>query len=376
MAALHKTFRLVGTLIGAGLVAASVVSVFLIHWRTEPPSPPQPVRPLKTLIVGQAIPPAGRVYPGRIRANEEVDLAFQVAGPLIELLVRNGQEVAEGELLARIDPRDFQNILDAQTATAVQAEIDQERLEAAQAVGAATAMEADTARVTAEVAEANRKIAAKALEDTYLRAPFAGIIARTFVDNFQNVQARQAVLRLQDISHVDIEVNLPEQRIAMARATRDEYRFVVTFEYLPDRQFEVTLKEFATDADPATQTYAVIFTMPQPEDMLTLPGMTVTVNETRNRQPTEDASAGYLLPVSSVGIDGVGGYYVWLVTQAQGETYVTRRVNVAVGEMEHDSILVTEGVQAGDRIAAAGIHFLRDGQFVTLLDGRAGERVE
>ncbi len=375
MAALGKAFRLVGTLIGAGLIVVGVVSVFIIDWQAEPPEPPHPIRPLKTLIVGQAIPPAGRVYPGKIRANEEVDLAFQVAGPLIEFLVRQGQEVAKGELLARIDPRDFENILAAQTATAAHAELDRKRFEEAQAVGAATVMEADRARLQAEVAEADRRIAAKALEDTYLRAPFAGIVARTFVENFQNVQARESILRLQDISHVDVEVNVPEQRLAIARQKKDMYRFFATFEYLPDRQFEVTFKELATDADPATQTYAVIFTMPPPEGLLTLPGMTVTLLETLKEQPTEDVAAGYLLPVNSVGIDGVGGYYVWLLSQAENNTYSVARADVTVGEMKLDSILVTDGVATNDRIAAAGIHFLHDGQLVTLLDqaGKGGE---
>ncbi|MCD2452269.1 biotin/lipoyl-binding protein [Methylicorpusculum oleiharenae] len=49
--------------------------------------------------------------PGTVRASDRVDLAFQVSGPLIELPVKEGQPVKKGDLLARIDPRDYETNL-------------------------------------------------------------------------------------------------------------------------------------------------------------------------------------------------------------------------------------------------------------------------
>jgi RND family efflux transporter MFP subunit len=369
---MRTVLRLGTTVIGAALVAVAVITVFTVEWKGEPVPPPRPIRPLKTLVVGEPTEKPGREYPGNVRANEEVDLAFQVAGPLIELNVKNGQEVAKDELLARIDPRDFQNNLDAMTAAAGQRKLDVERLTEAKTLGAATAKEVDDAKAAYDVAEAGRKIAAKALDDTYLRAPFPGLVAKRFVENFQNVRAKEVILRLQDVTHVDVDVNIPEERIAYARRTQVTSRFVATFEYVPGREFEMTVKEFATEADPATQTYRVTFTMPAIEDLTILPGMTATIREMRTERPEDDA-AGHLLPINAVVIDGLGGYYVWLVKQGEGDGHTVHRANVTVGEMRGDSVLITDGVSKGDRLAAAGVHFLEDNQKVRLLLQRKQE---
>jgi len=371
MGARQKLLRLIVTLVGAALVGGGVVSVFLIEWKAEPPPEPKPIRPIKTIVVGEAEVAPDRAYPGKVKANEEVDLAFQVAGPLIEFPVSQGLTVEQGELLARIDPRDFRNALDAKIAAALQRKLDVERYQEAERVGAATQKEVDDAKAAYDMAEAERKIAEKALDDTYMRAPFPGLVARTFVENYQNVQAKQPILRLQDVTHVDIEVNIPEERAAFARGRRGQSQFIATFEYAPDLAFNVTIKEFATEADPATQTYAVTLTMPSPEDITILPGMTATVRERQIEQAPAE-TVGHMLPLTAVPVDGVGVYHVWLVRKGEGDTYSVHRVDVEVGEMRDGDILVMGGVSTGDRIASAGVNFLDEGQEVRLL----GEEVQ
>ena len=99
----------IGRLVGLAIVVAAVYAVFFVEWGTTTHVAPPPVRPLKTLVIESPFASMSRKLPGKVKANREVDLAFQVAGPLIELPVKAGDEVAEGALLARIDPRDFQN---------------------------------------------------------------------------------------------------------------------------------------------------------------------------------------------------------------------------------------------------------------------------
>ena len=323
-------------------MGVAVYSIFLVEWRTEVPEEPPLVRPLKTMIIKSPFSAVGRKYPGNVRANEEVNLAFQVAGQLIEFPVKKGQQVAQGELLGRLDPRDFENDLAAKQAALTRAQAEFERIAGLAERGMATE---------------------KALDDTYLRAPFAGVIAHTFVDNFQNIDAKQPVLSLQEVKSVEIVINVPEERVIRGQEAKGQFRFVATFEYLPDREFEVTLKEFATEADPATQTYAATLVMPAPEDVLILPGMTATVRGYRKEdQGAQDT--GYAVPVDAVAIDGQGQYYVWVVqTKADGSGTV-QRVDVQVGEMVQDDILVLDGLQQGDGIALAGVHLLQEGQQV------------
>jgi RND family efflux transporter MFP subunit len=210
---------------------------------------------------------------------------------------------------------------------------------------------------------ASVNIARKALDDTSLLAPFAGVIADTFVDNFQNVHAMQQVVSLQDVESVEIVVDVPEKRVMQAKGTKGLYRFVATFEYLPGREFEVEVKEFSTEADPATQTYAATFVMPAPEDVLILSGMTATIREYR-KEPASTEAVAYAVPIDAVPIDGQGRYYVWQVKDGADGTGTVFRVDVEVGEMVRNDILVTAGLEPGNRIALAGVHLLREGQVV------------
>lgn len=372
MAATPKKAGVAGKVVGLAILAAAVYAVFFVEWKTEPTTEPPPVRPLKTLLIESPLASTGRKYPGKVKAAHEVDLAFQVAGPLIEFPVNKGQEVNEGELLARLDPRDFQNQLDEAQAKLGEAEALWKRMEQLFKDGHAQQVEYEQHKKDYNVAKAAAAQAKKDLDDTNLRAPFAGVIANKFVENFQNVLAKQRVLSLQDVTSVEIEVNVPEERVALSLKNKDRNRLIATFDYLPGREFEVVLKEYATEADPVTQTYAATLIMPAPEDVAILPGMTATVTAYRE-QPGGAEDSAYAVPIDAVPIDGQGEYHVWLVEkQGTGDNYVVRRKDVKVGEMIGNDILVVDGIKQGDRIATAGVHLLREGQVVRLLASKGG----
>jgi RND family efflux transporter MFP subunit len=156
----------------------------------------------------------GRSFPGRVEATNQVDLAFRVGGPLIEFPVREGQFVRQGQLVARIDPRDFQIRLNAARADFERAEADFRRFSALYEKEAISQAQLDQSRATRDVAAASVDDAEASLSDTDLRAPFSGQIGETFVENFQDVQAKQAILSLIDTSFVDIVVDVPEALLA------------------------------------------------------------------------------------------------------------------------------------------------------------------
>ncbi len=357
--------RIVGAVVGIILVAIAVYSVAFVDWTRDVPPEPAVVRPLKTMVIASPFSAAGRNYPGKVRANEEVNLAFQVSGQLIELPVRKGQDVVKGEPLGRLDPRDFENNLATRQAALNSAREDYERLKSLAERGMAADKETIDSKSVYDAAVAEVNIAQKAFDDTRLYAPFAGVIADTFVDNFQNVSAKQPVLSLQDVASVEIVVGVPEERVARSTKGKDKdrYRFVASFEYLPGREFEVAVKEFSTEADPVTQTYEATFVMPAPEDAVILPGMTVTVREYQ-RAPDTSEDIAYAVPIDAVPIDDQGSYFVWMVKEAADGVGTVHRTDVTVGKMVKDDILVLEGLNQGDRIALAGVHLLQEGQQV------------
>ncbi len=371
------TTKVVGLIVGLVVTAGAVYSVFFIDWCTEVPSEPVLVRPLKTMVIESPFSASARKYPGKVRADEEVQLAFQVAGQLMEFPVKKGLDVAQGDLVGRLDPRDHANTLATLQAALDSAEAEYERIKGLSDRQNATEKEQTDSKALYDAAVARVSIARKALDDTCLYAPFAGVIADTYVDNFQNINAKQAVLSLQEIEHLEIVVNVPEERVIRAvrdvklprdpseqgRREAEHYRFVAMFEYLPDREFEVEFKEFTTEADPVTQTYAATFAMPTPADVTILPGMTATIYEYQ-RKPDSTKPAAYAVPADAVPVDGQGNYFVWAVREAGGDTGTVQRVDVRVGEMVGDDILVLAGLEPGDRIALAGVHLLQEGQRV------------
>ena len=248
--------RIVGMIIGVVLLSGAVYSVFFVDWRSEIKAEPPVVRPLKTMVIKSPFDAVGRKYPGRVGPNERVSLAFQVSGQLVEFNVKNGQEVKKGELLAKIDPRDFESELASKEGILEQSKFNVEKIKRLFDEGSAGRQEVVDLQAAYDVAEANARIAKKALEDTSLHAPFDGVIANTFVENHENVMTLRTVLDLQDVSSVEVVVNVPEDRIALSLRKRDLFRYIASFDFLPDREFEVMLKEFATEADPQTQTYA------------------------------------------------------------------------------------------------------------------------
>jgi multidrug efflux system membrane fusion protein len=180
------------------------------------------------------------------------------------------------------------------------------------------------------------------------------------------VRAKQNIMTLHDVTIIEVIANVAEKRIIFASKEKaNTYRHTAVFDFIPGQEFDLTLKEFSTEADPETQTYQVTFTMPQPDNVTLLGGMSTTVYE-YNTTTQDDKNAGYLAPLSAVPIDSQGSYYVWKIKELEGTTRV-ERTDVKVGTLSGDKILIIDGVQKGELIAAAGVHFLREGQYVRLM---------
>lgn len=325
-------------------------------------SQPTPIRPLKIIAVGASRSNPIRKYPGKVSALDRVTLAFQVDGPLVERPIIKGQTIKAGDLLARIDPRDYQNRLDSVTAARDQAATQLERIRKAAASGAVSQADLTNAQSELDRADAQLRIAQKALEDTRMLAPFDAVIGDIFVDNFQSVRAKEPIISIQKIEEVLVEVNVPEERIMRARQQAAKPRFVAMFDSLPNREFDVKLHEFTTQADALTQTYKVTFSMPKPEDVNILSGMTATIVEYPPEETLQDGPI--LLPVDVVPVDVGGTYFVWKLDAAENGTYSAHRQNVEVGTMEGASVQILNGLAKGDKIAASGVHMLQEGQMV------------
>jgi len=348
--------------IGAPVVAAVFVAALAGCGKEPPPEPPPAVRPVKTVVVGGDVQ-GTRVLPARIEAGRRAVLSFRVGGPLVELPIEKGQQVKQGQLVARIDPRDFQIAVDEARATFTKAEADLKRYQSLYERNAVSIADLDVRRAQYDVTKAKLEDAEASLSDTRLVAPFAGTITERFVENFQTVQPKQDIAGLQNFDALDVIVDAPEQAIAVVKRGQEGVRVFARFDVAKGREFPLTFREVAAQADPSTQTYEVRFSMESPEDLNILTGMTAEVVV----QATAKAAAtgAIVLPSSAVFESPEDGRSsVWVI----GEDLTAQRRAVQVGAVTGTgSIEVTGGLEPGERVAVAAVSQLREGMKVSLL---------
>jgi RND family efflux transporter MFP subunit len=326
-----------------------------------------PPRPIKIFRLEGDLGDTRPDYPGRIKAVKVVELAFEVDGRIIDWNVEEGQRVRKGQILSRLDPRDYQADAEAARARLRLAEAEYRRESKLFASGSGTQRDLDVATRSRDVARAELRIATKALEDTKLRAIFDGVIARKLVTDFRNVSAREPVLLLQDESMMEVVVDVPERDLAGGRSDMDIDKWnetakpIVQLSALPGVEFPVELTELATAADPNTRTFRATFSMKKPDKVAVLAGMTAKLVVTGLRTTSSD---DFLLPVGAVVADSEAEPYVWLVDE---ESMTVSKRPVTVGPITGGRIVVTGGLEGGEAVAMSGVHLLVEGMEVTEL---------
>ena len=323
------------------------------------------IRPAKIMTIEQSTKAEMFKFPGKVQALDRVELSFEVSGKLIELAVNEGQRVKKGDLIARIDPSDYQSKLEAQQAKVNQAKAELDRYTNLLKERVVAKSTFDVKKRNYEVALSEMQIARKAYNDTMLKASFSGIVGKKFVENYQVVTAKQSIVSLQRTTAIEIVVNAPEN--IMRKEHKDmEIEFSAEISNYPDERFPLTVKEYATEADPQTQTYRVTFSLPSPKGKTILDGMTATVFVSKKYEGFHEVE----IPVQAVFYDENGQAFVWEVTQSMHAT----RHKVEVGNISGGGkIKIKSGLNNGSRIITAGVQVLTEGEEVREFSGIVGE---
>ena len=341
------------------------------------------VRPVWAMKVGDAASMVGRWFPGRARATQEVELSFRVTGPLIARPINVGDEIKKGQILARIDPRDFENnqrIIQGQLAKAnaalkrAAADFDRVSRIIKQDPGAVSEAMVDRAREDVDRSKAEIRSLTAGLEEandqlnyTYLKAPFDGTVVAIYVENFEYVKAKQPIARIIDDSQIEMIVNVPESLIIYAD---DVKKIRIRFDPFPNREFDGQIKEIGREASQKTRTYPVTVIMDQPEDIRILPGMAGQASGEMQRSE-ESRQQRIDVPIGAVFTpDTEKQNYVWVIND---QTKTVSRRAVTPGELTETGIRIMEGLKAGEWIAIAGVHSLREGQQVRILEQASTE---
>ncbi len=325
--------------------------------KEEPVKKEEIQRPVKVMTVKDASEVLTQGFPGIVRASKRTILSFKVSGPLVKLPVEEGQHVKKGDLIAQIDKRDFLNALKEAKARYQAAQQQFMRYKELYAKRQVSKADFDRYLAAKEVAKAKLEDAKNALCDTTLVAPFDGVISKRYVENFYKVKAKEPIVNLQDISKIEVIINVPELIMASVRQTNSTKVFA-KFDSIPKKEFPLKLKEYSTEADPATQTYEMIFTMDQPKEADILPGMTATVIAY-----FKDTKQKYIVIPALAVLEAPGNKsYVWVYDPSAG---VVHKRFVEIGELKESCcIKITQGLNPGEIVVVAGVTKLKEGMKV------------
>jgi RND family efflux transporter MFP subunit len=364
-------------------------SFFLIQTACKEESHPVQIRPVRAMQVEEVSIAGQRVFPGRTRALNRVNLSFRVSGPLIERPVIVGDKVTQDQTVARIDPRDFEAALKSSEGDLEKtearlrfAESDYERAETVweEDPGAVSVSYLDQKREEKnQLAGSLKSIQSKvksdrdALNDTYLKSPFNGIVVATYVQNFEYVRAEQQILRILDLTEVEIMIDIPESLIKFVPEIKD---FLVRFDTYPNREFRATLKQIGTEASQTTRTYPVTLVMKQPEDVTILAGMAAEASVAPESLQEKDMAHYIIPPVATFSDKKIDQTFVWLFDPT---TSTVKRHQVEIGSLTSMGLIIKEGLKTGEWVVTSGVNFLSDGEEVKLLPvklNNLGEQVE
>ena len=334
----------------------------------------EPTRLVKTITVKAINEPIQREYPARVSAMHKVELSFEVQGKLIKLPIKDGDEVKKGQILAEIDPRHYQYQYDQAKAKHEHALIMFKRYKKLLSKGAVATAEFDLRQTRLEVTRADLAFAKKDLEDTKIKAPFTGVVARRLVENHQYVKVTQPILSLQDVAEIELKINVPERDISQSTAvkkfnvlgSKSSAMGTVVFTSSPNKKHPVFMKEYDIEADQATQTYKITLMMPKPKNEKILPGMTGLVTAKFDSSRREY----HVLPTNAVLINSSGSHYIWTINKSN---MTAHRTVVKISNMAGGDIKILHGLKKGAEVIVAGGAYIHQGMKVKPITGKIGQ---
>ncbi|QZA81753.1 efflux RND transporter periplasmic adaptor subunit [Deefgea piscis] len=350
------------------LLAAMVV---LAGCKSEQ-KPVEEIRPVRTMVVGGALPAAAEVYSGEVKAQHEVPLGFRIPGKIISRSVSVGDMVKKGQVLAQLDAGDValnataaRAALSSAQAQLAQAKLDYQRsqdLHAQNFVSQAEVDKRQTALISAqkltEQAKAQVDLANNQASYTQLTADGDGVITQTLAEPGAVVSAGQSVLMLAKAGQYEAVIDVPENRV---QAWQPGQKVAVQLWADANRELVGTVSEVAPAADSKTRTFRVKVALPEKNSAAL--GMTIQVSQVfASKEIPNEIS----VPMSAIfGKEQM--MRVWLVDAKN--TVHSQAITVLGHQGQQVRI---QGIPAKSVVVTAGVHLLREGQKIKILPAAQG----
>ncbi|GAA6161387.1 efflux RND transporter periplasmic adaptor subunit [Ruegeria sp. HU-ET01832] len=320
-------------------------------------------KPVKLMVVQETAPGFSRQFFGRVAARQTVDLAFQVAGQIVDMPVTEGFVIPKGELIAELDREPFQRRYDRAVLQKDQADRTLARLSRLRGT-AASQVAVDDAETAAQLADIAVRDALYDLEQATLTAPFDALVSSRAVESFTTVSAGTPIVRIHDMSELRIEVDVPE--ILFQRSGQQDDITITAKFPVSDEVFPLQIREFDAESSSVGQTFRIQFGLTPPEGLQILPGSSVTVNV-----QVQDQRTGIVVPATAIVADAEGVLGVFVFSPVGADEGSVKWVPVTIEPTASGDVSVLSGLEDGDEIVVAGGGALIDGQAVRRFAGFA-----
>lgn len=339
------------------------------------------IRGLKTLLIDKQENYSVRHYPSVLQPSESTSLSFQISGILGENKLDVGQKVKEGQILVALNKRDLNlaveaasAALDEALAAASNAQADLARKESLKRDGVISQTEMDNVRTTAatskakvEQAKSQLDSAKENLSKSELKAPYDGIVNSVVVPSFSTVSPGITVATLYNPSGFEASFSVSydiANRLAVGKPV------TIRLADNPSLVLRGQVTELASSTNTVSSYPVVVAVQETHPDLKT--GMAVEVN----MEFAVTEGQGYTLPLSAISVEGdieqskdvdphLHQPVAVFVYDEKSQT-VNKRI-ISIAGIRDNSVIVVDGIGPGDRVAVAGVSFLREGQKVKLL---------
>lgn len=295
---------------------------------------------------------------GVVESVTRSQLAFQVPGRIQRIIVEEGVQVQQGQLLAELDPTDFQLQLREAKAQRQYLQADLQRKQALLEEGIIAPAAVEPLQANLIAAEVARDTAQRNIAYSKLTAPFDGVIAQRMAERDTVVDVGTPIFQLQDNSYVEVGVDLSDlaaMSLPLGPELQAEGELVVGGIRLP-----LHYKEHSTEPRQGSRTYRLILRGQQPEGLNLLPGMAMRVSLQVPPQPGNHANgAQFRLPLTALQIDAGNQHFVWLAIDGQAQ-----RRALHLHGIETEQALVSGELEAGADVIVAGGSKLSEGQSI------------
>lgn len=293
-------------------------------------------------------------YAGVIKENKSVNAAFMTGGKLASMIVKEGDKVRKGQLLATIEDTDYKIGVNQLKVQYDQMTAEKKRMDEMYARHNIAHNDYEKFKAGYEQLGLQLEMAQNKLDYTKLYSPTDGFISYKYHSPGELVDAGTPIYKISDDTRLEVEADLPPG----IYLNRGEIKEAIGRIGVSTPDIPLKIESFAPDAD-NNQLYHLRLSIPPSYNSSITPGMNVTVMIKMNGE----ANGETLIPSRAI-FDEDGLQYVWIFNAA--DSTITKKNISVVGQPEGGNSYV-EGLEGNHRIVATGVKQLVEGEKVNVV---------